>query len=103
MPRFRPLRCLLLPVIAAAVLPVVAEAAQTLAEAIRQADAKYLKVRELETKPTTPNIEAGSGEEETAHEHGDLGRGHQSGAQLQARGGGRGGYDNPRGHNFRRR
>jgi hypothetical protein len=65
MPGFRPLRCLVLPVVAAALLPVGAEAAPSLAEAIKQADAKYLKLKDLDAKPATPNIEAGSGEEET--------------------------------------
>ena len=65
MPGFRPLRCLLLPIIAAALLPVGAKAAPSLAQAIKQADAKYLKLKDLDVKPVTPNIEAGSGEEET--------------------------------------
>ena len=65
MPGFRPLRCLLLPIIAASLLPVGAKAAPSLAQAIKQADAKYLKLKDLDVKPVTPNIEAGSGEEET--------------------------------------
>lgn len=65
MPGFRPLGCLLLPIIAAALLPVTATAAPSLAQAIKQADAKYLKLKDLDVKPATPNIEAGSGEEET--------------------------------------
>jgi hypothetical protein len=44
--------------------PVPAEAAEGLAAAVKTLDAKYLKAKELETKPATPNIEAGSGEEE---------------------------------------
>ena len=64
MPGFRPLRCLLLPIIAASLLPVGAEAAPSLAQAIKQADAKYLKLKDLDAKPATPNIEAGGFEEE---------------------------------------
>lgn len=65
MPGFRPLGCLVVTVIAAALPPVAAEAGPSLAQAIKQADAKYLKLKDLDVKPATPNIEAGSGEEET--------------------------------------
>lgn len=41
-------------------------AGQSLSEAVQQADAKYLKVPDIETKNDAPKIEAGSGEEETA-------------------------------------
>ena len=49
---------------AAALLPVEAEAAPSLAQAIKQADAKYPKLEDLDAKPATPNIEAGGFEEE---------------------------------------
>ena len=65
MPGFRPRSCLVLPVIATMLLPVAAKSAPSLARAIKQADAKYLKLKDLDTKLATPNIEAGSGEEET--------------------------------------
>ncbi len=42
-----------------------AKAAATLAEAIKEADAKYLDAKEVETTGDEPRIEAGSGEEET--------------------------------------
>jgi hypothetical protein len=41
-------------------------AAQSLSEAVQQADAKYLKVPDITTKDDSPKIEAGSGEEDTA-------------------------------------
>ena len=63
MPGFRPFRCLVVPFMAAALLPVGAEAAPSLAQAIKQADAKYLKLKENDAKPVTPNIEAGGFEE----------------------------------------
>ena len=65
MPGFRSFRCLLPTVIVIGLLPVAATAAPSLAQAIRQVDARYLKLKELDVKPATPNIEAGSGEEET--------------------------------------
>ena len=63
MPGFRPFYCLVVPFMAAALLPGRAEAAPSLAQAIKQADAKYLKLKDLDAKPATPNIEAGGFEE----------------------------------------
>jgi hypothetical protein len=42
-----------------------ANAAQSLAEAIKQADAKYLEAPDVQGTDTTPKIEAGGGEEAT--------------------------------------
>ena len=64
MPGFRPFRCLVVPFIAAARLPVGAKAAPSLPQGIKQADAKCLKLKDLDAKPATPNIEAGGFEEE---------------------------------------
>ena len=58
MPGFRPFLCLVAPFVAAALLPVGADAAPSLAQAIKQGDAKYLKLKDLDAKPATPNIEA---------------------------------------------
>lgn len=64
MPEFRPFRCLVVPFIAAARLPVGAKAAPSLPQGIKQADAKCLKLKDLDAKPATPNIKAGGFEEE---------------------------------------
>ena len=105
MPGFRPFRCLVVPFIAAALLPVGAKAAPSLAQAIKQADAKYLKLKDLDAKPATPNIEAGGfeGGGKQANEPGDRAWLPQGCAQLQARRVGRGGDDHPRRHRVRRR
>ena len=58
MPGFRPFLCLVAPFVAAALLPVGADAAPSLAQAIKRGDAKYLKLKDLDAKPVTPNIEA---------------------------------------------
>ena len=44
--------------------PGVAKAAPSLAEAVKQADAKYLQAPDVDGKDDTPKIEAGSGEDE---------------------------------------
>ena len=41
-----------------------AEAGQSLADAIKEADAKYLEVPDVEGEDDAPKIEAGGGEEE---------------------------------------
>ena len=64
MPEFRPFRCLVVPFIAAARLPVGAKAAPSLPQGIKQADAKCLKLKDLDAKPATPNIKTGGFEEE---------------------------------------
>ena len=43
----------------------VAKAAPSLAEAVKQADAKYLQAPDVDGKDDRPKIEAGSGEAET--------------------------------------
>ncbi len=48
-----------------------ADAAPSLAEAIKQADAKYLQAPDVEGKDDAPKIEAGSGEEERRRRRGD--------------------------------
>jgi hypothetical protein len=45
--------------------PCVANSAPTLAEAVKQADAKYLDVPDIEGTGNAPKIEAGGGEEDT--------------------------------------
>ena len=50
MPEFRPFRCLVVPFIAAARLPVGAKAAPSLPQGIKQADAKCLKLKDLDAK-----------------------------------------------------
>ena len=44
--------------------PAAADAAPSLAEAIKQADAKYLQAPDVAGKDDTPKIEVGSGEDD---------------------------------------
>ncbi len=59
-------RLVLLVLIAASIHPGAAPAAESLAAAIKQADAKYLNVPDVTPKDDAPKIDAGSGEEGTA-------------------------------------
>ena len=104
MPGFRPLRCLVLPIVAAALLPVGAKAAPSLAQAIKQADAKYLELKDLDVKPVTPNIEAGSGEEETEPTSREIALGPLKAAlSYRQEGSGEEAMHHPRRHRVRRR
>ncbi len=49
----------------------VAKAAPSLAEAVKQADAKYLQAPDVDGKDDTPKIEAGSGEADEDEDEGD--------------------------------
>jgi hypothetical protein len=51
--------------------PAAADAAPSLAEAIKQADAKYLQAPDVAGKDDTPKIEAGSGEDDDEDENDD--------------------------------
>jgi len=53
--------------------PAAADAAPTLAEAIKQADAKYLRAPDVAGKDDTPKIEAGSGEDDDENDDEDEG------------------------------
>ena len=53
--------------------PAAADAAPSLAEAIKQADAKYLQAPDVAGKDDTPKIEAGSGEDDDEDDDEDEG------------------------------
>ena len=58
------LRAALLGLLSLAFLPSAANAAPSLADAIKEVDAKYLEVPDVEGEDNAPKIEAGGGEEE---------------------------------------